>query len=114
RRRRPARLTGGHVARTNTRRMHQLRTDFFEEGRRLAAEHDPEANCWLCKGEIDYDAAPGSTPDSHHLDHFHPVSTHPELQEDPDNFRHSHVACNLSRGARTPSPGLGEPMPDWW
>ena len=72
--------------RTNTRRMHKLRDEFFAEGQRLDADPDTRelANCWLCLERIDYLADPGSTPDSHHLDHFHPVDDYPELQEDPD------------------------------
>lgn len=106
---------GVEKARKNSRRMHQLRTDFFEEGKRLDAEGDPDANCHICHGLIDYDAEPGTTPDSHNLDHYYPVSTHPELQEDWDNFRHAHTLCNQQRGAGSiNSGGLGELVPDWW
>lgn len=31
------------------------------------------------------------------LDHAYPRSTHPELAEDPSNFRPSHRACNIKR-----------------
>lgn len=47
----------------------QLRTDFFDEGRRLDEVGDPAANRHICRGRIDYDAKRGSNPDSHHLDH---------------------------------------------
>lgn len=107
--------------RTNSRRMHKLRAEFFAEGARLDADPDTRAlaDCWLCPpGEgarIDYVAAPSSTPDSHNLDHFYPVDDYPELQEDPDNFRHAHFDCNARRGKRAPSAGgLGAPMPQWW
>lgn len=100
--------------RTNTRRMHQLRDAFFTEGKTLDANGDPAADCWLCKGRIDYTAPPSSTPDSHNLDHFHTVADRPDLQEDPSGFRHSHTRCNQQRGKSTPSPGLGEPVGDWW
>ena len=103
-------------ARTNTRRMHRLRDEFFDDGRRYDA--DPTTRhlsvCWLCKGRIDYDAKPGTTPDSHNLDHYLTVKDHPELQDDPDNFRHSHKSCNQERGTTAPSAGLGEEMPPWW
>lgn len=112
-------VRGGAMAtgkRVDTRRMKRLRDDFFEEGKRLDA--DPEtrhlADCWLCKQRIDYTVAPGTTSDSHNLDHYHPVSTHPEIQEDPTGWRHSHAQCNRSRGNGAPSPGLGEPVPAWW
>ena len=102
--------------RVDSRRMKQLRREFFEEGRRLDA--DPEtrhlADCWLCKQRIDYDAAPSSTPESHTLDHYVTVHAAPGLQEDPTNFRHACRACNLRRGKRAPAPGLGEPVPAWW
>ena len=100
--------------RTNTRLDHELRQAFFEEGQRLDAAGDPEANCWLCRQPIDYTAAQGSTPDSHNLDHYFTVSEHPELQSDPDNFRHSHTLCNQQRGAGAPALDLGEQMPPWW
>lgn len=100
--------------RVNTRRMKLLRAEFFAEGKRLDAEGDPAANCWLDGQRIDYNADPGTSPDSHNLDHFHSVRDHPELQEDPSNFRHSHKLCNGVRGADGPSLGLGEAVPDWW
>lgn len=100
--------------RTNSRRAHVLRDEFFEEGRRLDAAGDPAANCWLCLGKIDYHVDPNTTSDSHNLDHFYPVADYPELQDDPANARHSHMLCNQSRGKKAPSPGLGEQVPDWW
>ena len=102
--------------RPDTRRMKRLRADFFAEGKRLDADLTTRhlANCWLCKGRIDYLAEPSTTPDSHNLDHYHPFSTHPELLEDVTNWRHSHMLCNLSRGNRSPSPGLGEALNEWW
>jgi hypothetical protein len=100
--------------RTNTRLDHELRDAFFEEGKLLDAAGDPEANCWLCGERIDYVAAPNTTPDSHNLDHYLTVSEHPELQSDPDNFRHSHSLCNQQRGNGAPAADLGNVMPDWW
>lgn len=104
------------TARTNTRRMHQLRADFFDHGKHLDANPDTrdQANCWICKRRIDYDAPPGTTPDSHELDHAVPVSINPALQEDPTNFRHAHKRCNSERGNDTPTAGLGAQVPDWW
>lgn len=102
--------------RTNTRNMHKQRDAFFLEGQRLDA--DPvtrdQSLCWLCHTRIDYTVPAGTSDDSHHLDHFHTVKARPDLQEDWDNFRHAHQLCNLQRGERTPSPGLGEQVPDWW
>ncbi|WP_198416819.1 MULTISPECIES: hypothetical protein [Cryobacterium] len=106
------------MARTNTRRMHALRDEFFQEGRTQSQSADSEvrvlSDCWLCLTAIDYVAEPHTTSDSHNLDHFHTVSDRPDLQEDWSNFRHAHMACNLSRGKRTPTAGLGEAVPDWW
>ena len=102
--------------RVDTRRMKRLRAEFFAEGQRLDA--DPASRhlavCWLCKQRISYDVPPGTTPDSHNLDHFRPVSTHPELQEDPTNWMHSHASCNQSRGNGAPSVGLGDAIAEWW
>lgn len=106
------------MVRKNTRRMHRPREDFFLEGKRQSTDPDPDVRalveCRLCRTPIDYVAAAGSTPDSHHLDHYRPVRDFPELQEDPDNFRHAHASCNQSRRADAPSAELGEPMPAWW
>lgn len=102
------------MARTSTRLGHRLRAEFFEDGKRLDALGDPAANCWLCKQPIDYDVAPNSTPSSHNLDHYLPVATHPELQDDPDNFRHSHADCNTRRGKDAPGLGLGVEVPAWY
>lgn len=57
--------------------------------------------CWLCGQPIDY-TAPPEHPDAHELDHLYPVSTHPELAEDPAGFRASHSSCNRSRGNAQP------------
>lgn len=100
--------------RKNTRRMHLLRDQFFAEGKRLDAAGDPAANCWICKGSIDYEAEPGSTEQSHNLDHYKSVHHHPELQEDVTNFRHAHRVCNITRGIKSPTLGLGAAVADWW
>jgi len=102
------------MARTNTRRMHMLRDDFFDEGKRLDAVGDDRANCWRCKQRINYAVAPHTTDDSHNLGHVKSVEDYPELQEDPTNFRHEHRRCNLGAGNRVQSPGLGDAVPDWW
>lgn len=107
--------------RVDSRRMKKLRAEFFEDGKRLDA--DPatreHASCWLCPpgpgARIDYTVPQASTPDSHTLDHSKDVDTYPELQEDPDLFRHCHFSCNSSRGKKAPNTqGLGQPMPAWW
>lgn len=104
------------MARVNSRRMQALRAAFFEEGKRLDA--DPatrdQSLCWICRQRIDYDAEPGSTEDSHELDHVLPVSQRPELQEDPTNFAHAHRRCNGHRGASAPRGDLGDEVEAWW
>ncbi len=102
--------------RVDTRRMKKLRGEFFREGQRLDADPLTRhlANCWLCKQRIAYDVEPNTTPDSHNLDHYHPVSTHPELQHDTTNWMHSHASCNQSRGNGAPSVGLGDAIAEWW
>ena len=96
--------------------MHALRTEFFEDGRRLDADPETRARsvCWICQQRIDYDAAPGTTPQSHELDHVRPVAQFPELQEDPSNFAHSHRACNGARSTGAPRGDLGDEVPQWW
>ena len=102
--------------RRNSRRMQKLRAEFFAEGKRLDANPAtrPASVCWLCGQRVDYDASPGTTSDSHELDHFFTVSKHPELQEDPAGFRHAHRLCNAKRGNRAPRPGLGRIVSSWW
>ena len=104
------------MARVDTRRMKRLRAEFFAEGSRQDADEATRhlANCWLCKQRIDYTVDPHTTPDSHNLDHYHTVNDNPELQEDPTNFRHSHMLCNGHRNKNAPSAGLGESVSDWW
>jgi hypothetical protein len=99
--------------------MVQLTKDFYLAGRALSLSDDPEerkqSDCWLCHLPIDYVADPNTTPDSHNLDHYYTVDEHPELQEDPDNFRHSHALCNQQRKTKhIDGGGLGEMVPQWW
>lgn len=111
-----ARTRTATKARSDTRAHKAARTEFFNEGKRLDADPATRhlANCWLCKQRIAYDVEPNTTPDSHNLDHYHPVSTHPELQHDTSNWRHSHMLCNQNRGNRAPSSGLGDEIEPWW
>jgi len=83
--------------------MRELRTSFFEERKRLDADPATRAQavCWICGQRIDYDAAPGSTEDSLELDHALLVA-HPEVEEDPSNFKHAHRRCNNKRGKTAP------------
>ncbi|SDR72032.1 HNH endonuclease [Microbacterium paraoxydans] len=102
-----------------SRRMHKLRREFFEEGKRQSRSTNPDevekSKCWICRDAIDYDAGQGTTSDSHELDHYHPVDDRPDLEEDVDNFRHSHSSCNSSRGKRAANTqGLGEQVAAWW
>ncbi|WP_201276709.1 hypothetical protein [Marisediminicola senii] len=106
------------MARTNTRRMHALRDEFFLEGQTQSRSTDPTiralSHCWRCRQPIDYNVAPHSTDDSHNLGHYKNVDDFPELQEDRDNFRHEHRLCNLHAGKRMHSLGLGDAVADWW
>lgn len=100
--------------RVASRRFKLLRQEFFEQGKRLDAQSDPLADCWICHKRIDYSCPPGTSDMSHELDHFYPVSIYPELQEDPANFKHSHRICNLKRGNGQPKIGLGDVIARWW
>lgn len=91
----------------STRRYQALREQFRDECRESG---EP---CWLCPFPIDYDAGQFEE-DAFELDHFYPVSTHPDLAEDPSNFRASHRRCNQVRGNGAPRPGLGKTSVDWF
>ena len=62
--------------------------------------------CWICGGEIDYDA-PAHHPDSWEPDHVKPRSKHPELVFDVTNIRSSHASCNASKSDKQVPLGLG-------
>jgi 5-methylcytosine-specific restriction endonuclease McrA len=68
--------------------------------------------CWLCCQPIDY-ALPFDDPFAFSIDHFYPVSKHPELAEVPANLRASHLDCNKRRGNRDPRPSLGATSRRW-
>lgn len=90
--------------RKTTRRFVKLRQEFRAQCK------EAKAACWICgEAHIDYDAAHTDfdNPDRFELDHYYPVSTHPELQEDPANFRPSAHVCNNDRSDGPPRPGLG-------
>lgn len=52
-------------------------------------------------------------PGSWSLEHVQPLSTHPELAEDPGNLRASHLKCNQSAGNREPRPPIGMVSRKW-
>lgn len=70
------------------------------------------ACCHLCGQYVDYDIPAGEV-DSFEVDHFYPVLTHPEMYEDPANFRASHKQCNSQRGAADVKPTLGQLSEAW-
>lgn len=93
--------------RLDSRRYRGERTKF------LAACKERGTPCWLCGQAIDY-TIPWKDPhtgqindDAFELDHLYPRSTHPELSEDPGNFRASHRSCNRERSNKMPRAGLG-------
>lgn len=96
-------------ARTNTRRQHTQRAEFRAE----CEENDD--HCWICGLPIDYAASwdDWANDDRFQEDHYWPVSTHPHLQDDPDNKRPSHAGCNRERGNGSPVVDLGIPSRVW-
>lgn len=91
----------------STRRYKRLKAEFRAGCERVSAP------CWLCGMVIDYAAKVGE-PDAFNLDHMLPVHTHPELAEDPANFRPSHENCNKSKGTKDARGiGLGQRSRDW-
>lgn len=91
-----------------TRNMQKLKTAFKAE----CAEAD--ASCWLCGQPIEYEPLDNTDPSRFELDHYYPVSTHPQHAEDPANFRASHAECNRRRGNKAPAPGLGSLSRQWY
>ena len=93
-----------HTGRS-TRRYKADKATFREQCR------ETNAPCWLCGNPINY-TLDYPHPESWSLDHEHTVSAHPELAEDPANYRPSHLDCNRQRGTTTPT-GLGHPSERW-
>ncbi|MFJ3030959.1 HNH endonuclease [Rothia terrae] len=77
------------------------------------------APCWLCNQPIDYSIpwkdplSGGINDDAFELDHLYPRSTHPELAEDPGNYRPSHRSCNRKRSNKMPTGSLGNLTRQW-
>lgn len=112
----PPRHPGGlsaYVGRS-TRRYKTLRKAFRHE---CANEEQPDGTigrpCWLCGKPIDYSLPDNQHPDAFNLDHAYTVAEHPELAEDPANFRASHKDCNELRGDNDPFIQIGSPSEDW-
>lgn len=97
------------AGRNHSRRYIKLRDEFRERSK------SANAPCWMCGMPIDYDATADDykNDDRFELDHFQPWSTHPELREDPTNFRPSHAGCNRERGNGEARPGLGTLSRQW-
>lgn len=76
---------------------------------------DNNRPCWICGQPIDYDARHDdyANDSRFQLDHRYPVSTHPEIQEDPANWEPSHAGCNRERSNRPPRPNLGTLSQAW-
>ena len=97
--------------RQTTRRYRRDKANFFADGQRLDAAGDPAADCWLCKRRIDYAAKPGTTDQSHELDHYYPVSLYPDLQHDPAGWRHSTGYATASAATANPRATSARPSP---
>lgn len=98
------------MARKTTRAFVKDRAEFKAK---CKAENAP---CWLDgMNHIDYDAPHDDykNDDRFELDHFYPVSTHPELQHDRSNFRASAHGCNNERSNGNPRPPLGILSRQW-
>lgn len=91
----------------STRAYQKMRSEFRAECEAVGAP------CWLCGLPIEYRAGQYDE-DAFELDHFFPVSTHPEKAEDPENARASHRRCNQVRGNGAPRPGIGSTSEDWF
>lgn len=69
--------------------------------------------CWICGQRINYEARDPNADDAFSYDHYLPLSTHPELAEEPENGRSAHQKCNKARGNRPDKPGLGRTSRAW-
>lgn len=91
----------------------RLRKGFREQG---ARQHNPDgsigAPCWLDGSDIDY-SLKYPHPFSWSLDHAIPVKERPDLLMDVENFRHSHLDCNIGRGTDEPNIDIGKPTEAW-
>ncbi len=72
--------------------------------------------CWICGQPIDYTITATDDDNAWEPDHIYPVSTHPELYDDPNNLRASHRGCNRQRGNKkhTEIHTLGTPKRNWF
>lgn len=98
---------------TRSRRYRVMKKAFREK---CASEN---ARCWICGHSIDY-RIPYKDPvtgfvnqDAFQLDHLYPRSTHPEMAEDPANFRPSHGSCNNKRSNKLSMTGIGQTTRSW-
>lgn len=73
---------------------------------------DQQQPCWLCNRPINY-SLEHPHPESFSVDHAKTVKEHPELGDDPLNFRPSHLVCNQRRGDEDPHIDIGEPSEAW-
>ena len=95
------------MARVGGKEYQQLRATF-----RAACEVADEP-CWMDGQPIAYDEKDSSTDDSFELDHYYPVSTHPDKEMDVANFKASHMSCNRRRGNGPPLPQINNPSRNW-
>lgn len=74
------------------------------------------APCWICRQPIDYTITDITDDDVWEPDHVYPVSTHPDLYEDPSNLRASHRGCNRHRSNKHHAAvdGLGSLTREWF
>ena len=112
-RRKPAQPTPPAMSNAQQTRIQQDSHWFRKERARFKQQGQAEnAPCWICGQPIDYDAPPRD-PNSHTLDHLHPVSLAPELHDDKENWRHAHWGCNAKRGNK-PVTKQNSVLPRWW
>jgi hypothetical protein len=89
-----------------------LRAQFRYDEEHLWINGKQGAPCWLCGTDIDYRLA-YPHPMCWSLDHAVAVKHAPELMLDRNNFRSSHLDCNLLRGTDGPALDIGVPSEIW-
>jgi hypothetical protein len=110
----PAQLASAEIRRIRSSHQYQ---DAVARFRLECATHYNEdgtigARCWLDGDPIDYRLR-YPHPLSFSMDHAIPVRERPDLMLDPENFRPSHLDCNVRRGTDDPALDIGEASEIW-
>lgn len=85
----------------------------YREQRKADARAGEQVVCWLCNQAIDMTIMDQDDDGAFQADHVYPVSTHPEMADDPGNLRDAHRGCNNERSTRMEAVNVGWNSEDW-